>query len=481
MEKPGGIKFEVGQLAELKTFAEGYRGAWFRCKVRDIERNKIQLEYYDFEEEQISWEKIYDAPPYGRKSKHIKKQLMLRPRYPLMCKKNEMPSANSISDVCVVIDGTWKVGDMVDWYYDSSYWSAKVIKVLSDDKVQIKLPMPPAGEGDKSGPHEAFCKDLRPFLDWSQRKGWTLPTVEGRTSCSAQLIFPSKQGMDSEVRNSAGSPLNAWSSTRISAEGDTERHSSEPVDTVTCEEKAQSEDVRRDHDLAEGDTERQRSGTVDTVICEDKVPSTERQSSAPVDAVTCAEKAQSEGVKMDDNFPEGGTERWSSVNADTVTCVDKVQSKDVIMDHDFAEGDIEGQNSDLVVTVIRKEKVQNEDVEMPDDLAEADAERQSSNPVDTVMCEEKVQNEDMKLDDNFMESSDSISSLRVEENKAAAAAVANEVGIDYRTDLNIMHEDTLEAAILDLEELANKVKWMQNLLNSNGNPSSNDFASWKFV
>jgi len=27
------LPFEIGQLAEAKSFKRGYRGAWFRCKV----------------------------------------------------------------------------------------------------------------------------------------------------------------------------------------------------------------------------------------------------------------------------------------------------------------------------------------------------------------------------------------------------------------------------------------------------------------
>ena len=86
---------------------------------------------------EISWTKIYDVPPYVKKSSLKKKQLMLRPQYPLLYHKSELPPVNSISEICVVIDGAWKVGDMVDWYQDDCYWSATVIKVLSNDKVQV--------------------------------------------------------------------------------------------------------------------------------------------------------------------------------------------------------------------------------------------------------------------------------------------------------------------------------------------------------
>nr|GEW07111.1 hypothetical protein [Tanacetum cinerariifolium] len=97
----GGLKLQVCQLAEMKTFEDGFRGAWFRCKINDVDfkKNKILLEYYDFEED-------------------------------------ERPPVNSLSEICVVIDDAWKVGDMVDWYKDDCYWAARVIKVLSNDKVQ---------------------------------------------------------------------------------------------------------------------------------------------------------------------------------------------------------------------------------------------------------------------------------------------------------------------------------------------------------
>ncbi|GJZ03812.1 hypothetical protein Tco_0537087 [Tanacetum coccineum] len=41
----------------------------------------------------------------------------------------------------------------------------------------LELPMPLAGQGKDGDILIAFCMKLRPSLDWSQRKGWTLPTV----------------------------------------------------------------------------------------------------------------------------------------------------------------------------------------------------------------------------------------------------------------------------------------------------------------
>ncbi|CAH1427037.1 unnamed protein product [Lactuca virosa] len=316
MEKPDDLKFEAGQLAESKTFEEGFRGAWFRCKIKDINLNQILAEYFDFADKVIEWTKIYELPHYGRKSKQIKKQLMVRPPYPKMYLKNEMPPVNSITEVCVVIDGEWKVGDLIDWCTDDCYWSARIIKILSDDEVQIELPMPPAGQG---GIYDAFCKDLRPSLNWSPIEGWTFPTMRGQASCSSQLIFPSQQGMDIESREEeVASPQNASSTSRISV-----------ISLV-----------------------------------------------APIEE---EEALQSQEVKT---------------NGDDV---------------------------------------------------------------------EKVS------------SSDSISTMRVEENKTDDDDAWDD--LDHNMiDLNIMHEETLEASILDLEELANRIKWLKSILD-NGRSNS---GSWKF-
>ncbi|MFS7941542.1 putative Agenet-like domain-containing protein [Helianthus anomalus] len=136
MEK---ASFKVGQLAEMRTFEDGFRSAWFRCKINDIKpnENKILLDYIDFELEEPSWVKIYQMPLYARKSKHIKRQLMVRPQYPAIYYKDQMPPLSSISQESVVIHGKWKVGNMVDWFKDDCFWSARIVKLLSHDKVQV--------------------------------------------------------------------------------------------------------------------------------------------------------------------------------------------------------------------------------------------------------------------------------------------------------------------------------------------------------
>ncbi|GJU19784.1 agenet domain-containing protein [Tanacetum coccineum] len=250
MKKEGLAKFEVGQEAELKSFLTGYRGAWFKFKIIDIfwKQNKIKLKYLNYDDG-IQTEKIYDVPPYFRRLNASNKQLMIRPCYPRMYDKNTVPSV--ISEVCVVTNGPWKVEDLVDSFDEGCFWSGRVTKVLSEDKVQIEYPLPPAGEGKEDETYDAFCKDLRPTLVWSQEEGWILPTMDGRTAGDAQLIFPSQQGTDSEkeeIDDAAvvgDSPLDAYgtgtsngtgTSLDSLVEGETEIQNSEAMDAAVCED-----------------------------------------------------------------------------------------------------------------------------------------------------------------------------------------------------------------------------------------------------
>ncbi|KAI3964665.1 hypothetical protein MKX01_020482, partial [Papaver californicum] len=68
---------------------------------------------------------------------------MLRPNYPQIYHRNQTPDTCDISEMIAIVDGTWKVGDMVDWLTDGCY-----------------------------------CKELRPSLDWTPELGWTMPVSE---------------------------------------------------------------------------------------------------------------------------------------------------------------------------------------------------------------------------------------------------------------------------------------------------------------
>ncbi|KAM7273266.1 hypothetical protein ACFE04_027930 [Oxalis oulophora] len=204
------LPFEVGQLVETRSFLSGYRGAWFRCKITKIQfeysEMSISVEYCDFPDENIQSTKVYQKPPPcpGQKSRELKRELMVRPYFPNVYRRNELPDTYSISDVTVVVRDSWKVGDLVDWLYQDCFWSGKVIGTVGDDQVEIEPPPPPTGEGMT---YKAFCKDLRPSLSWSPDNGWTMPlATEGEQSCCALILKPAYQESVSPREHIAGEP-----------------------------------------------------------------------------------------------------------------------------------------------------------------------------------------------------------------------------------------------------------------------------------
>ncbi|KAI9119599.1 hypothetical protein K1719_009475 [Acacia pycnantha] len=194
------LPFQVGQLAETRSLAVGFRGAWFRCRIINIRENNGQLfyrmKYVDYPEQKLEWIKVYQKP---RKNKNSK--LMVRPCYPTVYLESEKPDTSTISEEIVIVDGTWMVGDLVDFCADGCNWSGRVAKILEDGKLKIDLFPPPMGEGSS---YEAFFKDIRPSLAWSPKKGWTVPIsklLNGRKRrFCAQLIKPEHSDRDAVVQ-----------------------------------------------------------------------------------------------------------------------------------------------------------------------------------------------------------------------------------------------------------------------------------------
>ncbi|KAK9672823.1 hypothetical protein RND81_12G127100 [Saponaria officinalis] len=173
MSKRKPLLFQAGQRTEMKSFIPGFRGAWFRCELKEVAWSKGQIkyrvQYYDYDDG-LEWAKLYEVRRKG--TKKAKRELMFRPQYPSLYHESEFSNVNAISDVAVVVDGGCSVGDMVDWRKDGCFWSGTVTKVLDDDTVEIKLPDEPVGEGLV---YVVSCKDLRPSLKWSPDAGWELP------------------------------------------------------------------------------------------------------------------------------------------------------------------------------------------------------------------------------------------------------------------------------------------------------------------
>ncbi|KAK8954468.1 hypothetical protein KSP39_PZI002727 [Platanthera zijinensis] len=172
------LPFKAGQEAESKSFDEGFRGAWFRCKIKRAWNLKgvlgHRLEYFDYPDEKVKWVRLFNCSPYQKQEfgLHDKMELMLRPSYPPFYHASELPDKLPESDVLVIVNDTWQVGDLIDWWYDGCFWSGRITHILGNGEVQIKLPDPPVGEGLS---YRALCKDLRPSLDWSLKDGWMVP------------------------------------------------------------------------------------------------------------------------------------------------------------------------------------------------------------------------------------------------------------------------------------------------------------------
>lgn len=196
MVKEYQLPFKVGQSAEAQSYENGFRGAWFRCKIQKISCRRghwnALLEYFDYPDEKLTWTKLYQYPPYNVGKSKEKKQLMLRPQYPLVKLKNEVSDVSSISEATVVADGNWQAGDLVDWWANGCYWSGKLTKLIGNSEAELALTPPPVGEG---AIYEVSFKDLRPSLDWSPNFGWTVPTSQDGDCVRrcAQLIQPVNQ------------------------------------------------------------------------------------------------------------------------------------------------------------------------------------------------------------------------------------------------------------------------------------------------
>lgn len=201
------LPFKTGQLAESKSFDEGFRGAWFRCKIKQAWSLKgvlgHRLEYFDYPDEKIKWVRLFNRSPYQKQEfgLHDKMELMLRPSYPPVYRASELPDKLPESDVLVIVNDTWQVGDLIDWWYDGCFWSGRITQILGNDEVQIKLLDPPIGEGLS---YRALCKDLRPSLNWSLKDGWMVPLSgeHGNNWFCARLHWLHEEGISGAQRNS---------------------------------------------------------------------------------------------------------------------------------------------------------------------------------------------------------------------------------------------------------------------------------------
>lgn len=188
MDQVEDFPFSTGQRVESKSNIKGFRGAWFRSEIKNIQirRGEIwcAMHYIDFPDEKTNFMKAYQQDPSGKK----KRVLMVRPSFPVLLMGVDESIIKDAAGPVVVVNGNWWVGDLVDWFTDGCFWAAKITAVLNKEFVQVELPSAPLGEGGK---YEAAVKDIRPSLDWSMDKFWTVPTVK---LCPPTLMDKSVSG-----------------------------------------------------------------------------------------------------------------------------------------------------------------------------------------------------------------------------------------------------------------------------------------------
>ncbi|KAJ0261758.1 Agenet-like domain-containing protein [Hirschfeldia incana] len=182
------LPFKIGQTVEVRSFEDGYRGAWFRCKILNIytEEGKLfySLKYLDY-----SKKDIYHTQVYQRFQDEEKECLMVRPSYPPFYYERYVPKIEADRSPLVVVYGRRQVGDVVDWQCQGCFWCATVLE-LERKALQIELFPPPRGEGET---YKAMRSDVRPTLDWSPEHGWTVPSMDGRKSQSVKLLKREKR------------------------------------------------------------------------------------------------------------------------------------------------------------------------------------------------------------------------------------------------------------------------------------------------
>ncbi|GER25500.1 agenet domain-containing protein [Striga asiatica] len=204
MENETYLTWEVGQLAEARSFEQGFRGAWFRCKITGVcETNgrieRVHLKYYDYVDDKPTWLKLYQVT-----SKKYK-ELMLRPCYPPIYNAKKRLHASAISEVSVIFDGSWK----------------------------IELKPPPHGEGEV---YVAKLKDVRPSLDWSPEYGWTMPKKEGDSGRPSAWLFKPKKPGAGEPKNP--NTLSLGEETKVVSDDEMKSTETKDTNNISSQPKA---------------------------------------------------------------------------------------------------------------------------------------------------------------------------------------------------------------------------------------------------
>ncbi|CAN6439436.1 unnamed protein product [Victoria cruziana] len=418
------LPFRIGQLAESKCFLEGYRGAWFRCQIKDIAVRRGNLsycmEYFDYPDEKVDWLKLYQKPPTMMGGFQQKKlQLMVRPSFPKSYLENEAPKPDNVSEVVVVYRGTWKVGDRVDWCYESCYWSAQITDLLGNDKVQVALLGPPLGEG---GSYEALCKDLRPSLDWSPEDGWTVPKAKEENECTvpcARLVVPFKKDNE-DVSHDV---LHSQDADKLE-EDRNKKHSCKINMMNSCSPSVKMEPLHQ--------------------MVQDSLLKVEPLEHASYTKGSVEEKLLGK---------EGAQVRFKDGKINDDVAIPAAGKEMEMVDHEKL--------------ILPKKRVRNGNSEMPQD-------HKAGKP--SALVGYPILHEDRREANGVPEKS------FCTEDNSEFKDLSDRPAIWRKEELNLaIYPDTVESSILAIEELVNKIKWVNRVLQFGINKSSSKKASWQFL
>ncbi|GMN53485.1 hypothetical protein TIFTF001_022615 [Ficus carica] len=489
--------FKVGDLVESRSFMSGYRGSWFRSKVKNASWRNGQigyyLEYLDFPDEKKTWTKLYQKPRNhsNRYSKQSEFEIMLRPRFPPVFRESQMPDVSAISEVVVIVNDAWKVGDLVDWWKDECYWSGKITRTLEDGKLQLDLFPPPLGEGFS---YEVCCKDLRPSLNWSPETGWTVPTPtdsDNSQQC-ARIINPVNRGSTpsskvctagEEERDGVEGIVGASHATSTpSSEEGTASKETDGVESIAGASHATSSPRSKERtDGEERDRVEGMGGAAHATSTPSSKVHTDGEERDGVEAMSGAAHATSTpsskefatGEERDGVQGIAGASK-SSVPSHASSCSSKPSDRldDTEKKTTGTDMDVDMENGGTGKTGCSDD---------PSSLVKAVITTENGG---TTL--EKGGNGKTSCSDG---SSPLVKAVLTTENGETApeedAADDGRSSKKRRTDSNIpqnsSYSDSIGASILDLEELVQRVKWMKSLLEIGMSPSNTRRPPWKFL
>lgn len=101
----------------------------------------MQVDYYDYSDQsELSWFFCSRAATVSFPFYSFDSIIIVNPSFPTFYCKSDKPDDITISEVAVLVNDEWKVGDLVDWWTGGCYWSATTLtKILSVKKLQVWL------------------------------------------------------------------------------------------------------------------------------------------------------------------------------------------------------------------------------------------------------------------------------------------------------------------------------------------------------